>query len=101
MAKTIIELGHNEQGSFEQDSTITRSEEGYQFQFRLTRKLLERLAGFSTVRAYDIYGNAITLSNLERRGPDGGLDLLIRLTAKTRMASRQTAGKVWRIIEEL
>lgn len=101
MNSTTIRVGHNEDGHFEETEEITPSERGYQFQFRLTRKLLERLSGFSTVKCYDMDGNLINLQNIERRGADGGLDLLIIIRAANRRATRQVTGKVWKVIEEL
>jgi len=99
---TRIEVGHREQTGFVETNRIsTRSDYGYDFQFELVAKILTRLDGFSTVTCHDMAGNVITLDNFRRRGPDGGLDLIIRIEAKTEMASKQIAGRVRKILLDL
>ena len=101
MGDMSIEIGHNLPNGFEVEEEITRSEQGYQFQFQLVERLIERLEGFSTITLYDMDRNIITRDTLRRRGRDGGMDLLIRIEAKTPLASRQVAGKVWKVLQEL
>ena len=98
---TVIEIGHNLPLGFQVDNRLTPSERGYQFQFQLVEKLVDRLAGFSTVTLYDMNGNIVTRDTVRKRGRDGGLDLIIRIVTKTPIASRQVAGKIWKILEEL
>jgi hypothetical protein len=100
-AATRIEVGHREEGGFVETNRISPSERGYEFQFDLVEKILKRLDGFRTVTCCDMAGNVITLDNFRRRGPDGGLDLIIRIEAKTPQASQQIAGKVRKILSDL
>ena len=96
-----IEVGHLEQGGFVETNRISPSERGYKFQFDLVEKILQRLDSFRTVTCYDMAGNVITSDNFKRRGPDGGLDLIIRIEAKTPLAAQQIAGKVRKILLDL
>jgi hypothetical protein len=101
MEDASIEIGHNLANGFEVDQRISPSERGYQFQFQLVERLFDRLTGFSTITMYDMNRNIITRDTLRKRGRDGGLDVLIRIETKTPLASRQVAGKVWKILEGL
>jgi hypothetical protein len=55
----------------------------------------------SRVTIKDVSGNVITRDNFSRRGPDGGLDLVIQIEAKTEKAVEQVSGKVRKILLEL
>lgn len=101
MSGTNIEIGHNNHEIFVVDDNVSLSEKGYQFQFDLVRKIIERFSGYSTVTLFDMSGTVITQNNFEKRGRDGGLDLLIRIETKTVLASKQIAGKVWKALLEI
>ena len=46
---TEITIGHNEQGNLTRTERISDSQRGYEFQDRITEKIVKRLDGFSTV----------------------------------------------------
>jgi hypothetical protein len=47
---TGITVGHNEQGNLAPAERVSDSQRGYDFQDRITEKLVKRLDGFSTVK---------------------------------------------------
>lgn len=67
------------------DSKKSRSEEGYDFQFDQVNRISNRLKNFTTVRLEDLDGRPIIL---DKKGPDGGLDLIIKIEAKTPTAEK-------------
>ena len=93
-----VRVGHNSRGAFVEDEALSLPERGYEFQFRSTKAILDKLAGFSTVTLRDMAGNTITLDNYRRRGRDGGLDLVIEVDAKTPAAAKAVATRVRSII---
>ena len=62
---------------------------------------MEMLSGFSAVTVRTTQGDLITKENLERMGPDGGMDLIIEIETKSEANCRQIAGKVRRVIEQM
>ena len=76
------------------------SEQGYQFQWHWMRALMARLKGYDTVVLKDAYGGVITERNLEQRGADGGIDLIIEITGKTKGAAKKVETQVLKIIDE-
>jgi hypothetical protein len=66
---------------------------GYDFQDRLTQKIIERFSGYRSVTIEDAHGNVIDQST-RRRGADGGTDLIIRIDAKTPAAAKRIANQV-------
>ncbi|EOV7451007.1 hypothetical protein ACORBP_004373 [Vibrio vulnificus] len=64
----------------------TRSEEGYDFQFDQAKRIMDRLSGYSTVRFEDLEGRPLSL---EKKGRDGGLDMIIKIEAKTSAAEKR------------
>lgn len=96
-----IRVGHNSGEGFIEDEALTPSQSGYAFQFRLTALIIERLQGFSTVTLKDMSGNVVTIDNHRRRGPDGGLDLVIEIEARTETAAKAVATRVRAILAEI
>lgn len=68
------------------DSQKSRSEEGYDFQFDQVQRIFKRFKGFTTVRFEDLAGRPPIL---DKKGPDGGLDLIIKIEAKTPAAEKK------------
>lgn len=98
---TQVRIGHNSGDGFIEDDRVLASEAGFTFQFRFVRAILERLSGFSSVVLTDLNGNVFTLQNYERRGRDGGLDLVIRIEAKSTGAAKRIARLVRTIVLEI
>jgi hypothetical protein len=96
-------VGHNSEPDFQTNTEIDASTRGYLFQFKLVRQLLEKLTGFTTVTARNAKWEPVTLQeeNFERKGPDGGTDLVIEIEAETEQACNQVAGKVLARIRQL
>lgn len=99
MNEQLVGIGHNSSKGIAGEGS--RSEIGYQFQFEMAEKLYDRVEGFKTVTFWDMNGNMLSRGDLRKRGADGGLDLLIKIEAKTELASRQVAGKVWKIMQKI
>ena len=61
---------------------------------------MARLRGYDSVVFRDARGNVITEKNFEQRGPDGGIDLIIDITSKTKGAAKKVETQVLKIIDE-
>jgi len=92
-----VRVGHNSNFRAFEKSTPAK---GYEFQFALARKILERLRRFSSVTTKDGNGNVLSLDNFAKRGRDGGIDLVIEIETQTDRACKQIAGKVKKILLE-
>jgi hypothetical protein len=82
-------------------SVLSPSKRGYQFQFSLTRRILDRLGRFRSVTAKTMSGDVITSENLEKIGRDGGLDLVIEIESVSRKSALQTASKVKKVLKTI
>lgn len=91
---TRVRLGHNSGAGFIEDDSLSVSAQGYEFQFKLTKAILDRLRGFSTVTLRTMDGSVITHENYRRMGADGGLDLVVEVAAKTEAAARAVHTRV-------
>ncbi len=76
------------------------SERGYQFQWHWMRELMVRLRGYESIIFKDAYGSLVTEKNLQQRGADGGIDLIIEIKGKTKGAAKRVETQVLRIIDE-
>lgn len=71
------------------------SDKGYNVQKDQVTRIINRLDGFRTVACVDLVGRPIVP---EKRGPDGGLDLILRIEAKTPAAEKAIETKVLKIL---
>lgn len=71
------------------------SDKGYEVQKDQVTRIIRRLEGFKTVSCVDLAGRPI---DPEKRGPDGGLDLIVRVQAKTPAAEKAVEKKVLNIL---
>lgn len=76
------------------------SERGYQFQWHWMRVLMARLKGFNSIVVRDAHGGVITEKNLEQRGADGGIDMIVEITGKTKGAAKKVETEVLKIIDQ-
>ncbi|MGZ8216523.1 hypothetical protein [Methylomagnum sp.] len=71
------------------------SEKGYDVQKDQVTRIMRRLSNFSTVRCLDIEGRPIDPC---KKGPDGGLDLIINIQARTPSAEKRIETMVLKIL---
>ncbi|PPK75922.1 hypothetical protein B0F87_1049 [Methylobacter tundripaludum] len=73
------------------------ADKGYEVQKDQVTRIQNRLKSFKTVRCIDLEGRPI---DPEKRGPDGGLDLIIRIEAETPAAEKRVEKEVLKILLE-
>lgn len=73
------------------------SNKGYEVQKDQVERIINRLRGFTTVRCVDLDGRPI---DPNRRGRDGGLDLIIQIEARTKGAETRIENQVLSILLE-
>lgn len=95
-----VRVGHNS-GSNQPKDVISPAKRGYNFQFDLTRRIIEKLSGYRTVTFRSMKRDIVTRDNLERVGRDGGIDLIIEIEAKNKKAALQVAGRVKKVLKSL
>lgn len=74
-----------------QTDETTLSDKGYEVQKDQVTRIMRRLDGFQTVACVDLDGRPI---DPDKRGRDGGLDLIIRIQAITPAAEKRIEKKV-------
>lgn len=67
-------------------SEDTLSNQGYRVQEDQVRRIVKRFDNFKTVECLDLQGRPVDPS---KRGSDGGLDLIIKIQAKTSVAEKR------------
>jgi hypothetical protein len=75
------------------------SEQGYKFEHDELKRLMKRLKRFETVDFEDVQGNRLTPEIIDERfGPDGGIDCVIRIIAKTEQGTNNVTTRIRNIL---
>lgn len=78
------------------EEELTLSEIGYRVQEDQVTRLLKRFENFSTVEMTDLSGRPLKLPL--RRGQDGGIDVIFRITSPSHRGQASVYGKVKKIL---
>lgn len=84
---------------FQAVEEVSASEAGYRFEHDELKRLMARLSSFPSVEFSDAYGGPLTAEIIaQRKGPDGGVDCVIRIIAPTEKGAKNVAGRIRSII---
>ncbi|MCU8291248.1 hypothetical protein OC525_22220 [Vibrio vulnificus] len=78
------------------EEELTLSEIGYRVQEDQVTRLLKRFENFSTVEMTDLRGRPLKLPL--KRGQDGGIDVIFRITSSSNRGQASVYGKVKKIL---
>lgn len=71
------------------------SNKGYRVQEDQVRRIQKRFSGFSTLRCLDLQGRPVDPC---KRGSDGGLDLILKISAKSPAAEKRIENLALKIL---